>query len=144
MYIVTGESFAVLHLLALRTTPTKLAKANGPVLAAGTHQQVATLAADNQSLQDKLTQHLEAAQTSSATAQLELSALRDRATQAEAALTDAQTKIQQLGGEAEQAKQGKAQAEQQAGELKAVEGQLEVEVTRLQHQLEGVQGHLQV
>lgn len=70
--------------------------------------------------------------------------MRDRATQAETALTDAQTKVQRLGEEAEGAKQGKAQAEQQVGELKAVEGQLEVEVARLQNQLVGVQGQLHI
>ncbi len=51
--------------------------------------------------------------------------------------------MQQLTQEVEQQASDKAQAEQQVGELKAVEGQLELEVARLQHQLQAVEGQLQ-
>ena len=111
---------------------------------AGTHQQVTALTAEKQSLQDKLNQHLETSQASTSASHTELTSLRDRASIAEAALTDAQTKVQRLSEEAEQARQEKAQAEQHAGDAKAVEGQLEVEVARLQQQLDSVQGQLQV
>ena len=51
---------------------------------------------------------------------------------------------QQLSREVEQVTGEKAQAEQQVGELRAVQGQLELEVARLQHQLQGLEGQLQV
>lgn len=51
---------------------------------------------------------------------------------------------QQLGREVEQVTGEKARAEQQVGELRAVQGQLELEVARLQHQLQGLEGQLQV
>lgn len=51
---------------------------------------------------------------------------------------------QQLRHEVEQVTGEKAQAEQQVGELRAVQGQLELEVARLQHQLQGLEGQLQV
>lgn len=107
---------------------------------AGTQRQVASLAAEKQSLQDKL----EAFLASSSATQADLSSQRERASKAEAALTEAQTKAHQLSEAAEQARQERVQAEQQVVELKAVEGQLESEVVRLQQQLQGVQGQLQV
>ena len=76
--------------------------------------------------------------------QADLSIQHDRAFKAEAALTEAQTRAHQLSEAAQQARQEQAHAEQQVVELKAVEGQLEAEVARLQLQLEGVQGQLQV
>ncbi len=48
--------------------------------------------------------------------------------------------VQQLTQEVEQQASDRAQAEQQVGDLKAVEGQLELEVARLQHQLQAVEG----
>ncbi len=51
---------------------------------------------------------------------------------------------QHLSREVEQVTGEKAQAEQQVGELRAVQGQLELEVARLQHQLQGLEGQLQV
>jgi len=51
---------------------------------------------------------------------------------------------QQLSREVEQVTGEKARAEQQVGELRAVQGQLELEVARLQHQLQGLEGQLQV
>lgn len=119
--------------------------------AAGTQRQVASLAAEKQTLQDKL----DASQASSSAMQADLSSQRDRACKAEAALAEAQSRAHQLSEAAEHARQGKAeveqrvgqekvQAEQQVVELRAVEGQLEAEVARLQQQLEGVQGQLQV
>ena len=87
--------------------------------------------------------------------QADLFSQRERALKTEAALTEAQTRTHQLSEAIEQTRQDKgeveqrtrqemAQAEQQVVELKAVEGQLEAEVVRLQLQLEGVQGQLQV
>ena len=119
--------------------------------ATGTQRQVASLAAEKHSLQDKL----DAAQASSSAMQADLSSQREKALKAEAALTEAQTRTHQLSEAVEQARQEKgeaeqrtgqekAQAEQQVVELKAGEGQLEAEVARLQLQLEGVQGQLQV
>ncbi len=51
---------------------------------------------------------------------------------------------QQLSREVEQVTGENAQAEQQVGDLRAVQGQLELEVARLQHQLQGLEGQLQV
>ena len=117
----------------------------------GTQRQVASLAAEKQTLQDKL----DASQASSSAMQADLSSQRDRALKAEAALAEAQARAHQLSEAAEHARQQKGeverrvgqekvQAEQQIVELRAVEGQLEAEVARLQQQLEGVQGQLQV
>ncbi|KAL0042112.1 hypothetical protein WJX77_003665 [Trebouxia sp. C0004] len=109
----------------------------------GAQQQVAAFAADKQSLQEKLNQHLEAAQSSTAAMHAELSSLRDKAAMSEAAVTEAQKQAQQLSREVEQVTGEKAHAEQQVGELRAVQGQLELEVARLQHQLQGLEGQLQ-
>ncbi|KAL0041483.1 hypothetical protein WJX79_005071 [Trebouxia sp. C0005] len=109
----------------------------------GAQQQVVAFAADKQSLQDKLSQHLQAAQSSTAAMHAELSALRDKAAMSEAAVTEARKQAQQLRHEVEQVTGEKAQAEQQVGELRAVQGQLELEVARLQHQLQGLEGQLQ-
>lgn len=93
--------------------------------AAGTQRQAASLAAEKQALQDKL----DASLTASTAMQAELSGQRQSTLEAEAALAEAQKSAQQLRQAAEQSKQEKALAEQQALQLKAVEGQLQVPFT---------------
>ena len=105
---------------------------------------MSALAADRHSLQERLTQHLESSQSATTAMQAQLSTMCDKAVKAEAALCEAQSRVEQLSQEVEQQAGDKAHAEQQVGELKAVEGQLELEVARLQYQLQGVEGQLQV
>ncbi len=65
-------------------------------LCAGAQQQAVAFAADKQSLQEKLNQHLEAAQSSTAAMHAELSSLRDKAATSEAAVTEAQKQVRDL------------------------------------------------
>ncbi len=62
-------------------------------LCAGAQQQVVVFAADKQSLQEKLNQHLEAAQSSTAAMHAELTSLRDKAAASEAAVSEAQKQV---------------------------------------------------
>ena len=62
----------------------------------GAQQQVAAFAADKQSLQEKLNQHMEAAQSSTAAMHAELTSLRDKAATSEAAVTEAQKQVRDL------------------------------------------------
>ena len=65
-------------------------------LCTGAQQQVATFAADKQSLQEKLNQHLEAAQSSTAAMHAELTSLRDKAAASEAAVSEAQKQVRDV------------------------------------------------
>ena len=74
---------AVLELLA----------SNRVALCTGAQQQVVAFAADKQSLQEKLNQHLEAAQSSTAAMHAELT---DKAVTSEAAVSEAQKQVRDL------------------------------------------------
>ena len=63
------------------------------VSAAGAQRQVAAFAADKQSLQEKLNQHLEASTSSTTAMHTELSTLRESAAKTEAAFTEAHNKV---------------------------------------------------
>jgi len=62
----------------------------------GAQQQVAAFAADKLGLQEKLNQHLEAAQSSTAAMHAELTSLRDKAATSEAAVSEAQKQVRNL------------------------------------------------
>jgi len=65
-------------------------------LRTGAQQQAIAFAADKQSLQEKLNQHLEAAQSSTAAMHTELTSLRDKAATSEAAVSEAQKQVRDL------------------------------------------------
>ena len=121
------------HLCHQGTSVRRYVTFSNLLMCAGTQQQTA-------GAQERLTKHLEASQAM----QTELLTLQGKAAKSEAALHESQIQVQRLTQEVEQVKKQKDQAEQQVGELKGVEGQLELEVARLQHQLQGVEEQLQV
>lgn len=77
-------------------TSLSIAVLDSGALCAGAQLQVAAFAADKQSLQEKLNQHLEAAQSSTAAMHAELSSLRDKAAKSEAAVADAQNQVRDI------------------------------------------------